>query len=584
MLSSSLALSILGIRPSPQHGPKHSPQSMVKAINKSQAVIEFTLDGIIMNANENFLNAIGYSLDEIIGKHHSMVVCAEYRESQDYVNFWQRLRNGHHEVCEYKRIGKNGREIWIQASYNPMFNSKGQPYKVVKFASDVTEQKKIGADFQGQIDAIAKSQAVIHFNLDGTILEANENFLSATGYAIEDIRGRHHSMFVAPDYARSEEYQRFWSNLRQGRFDSGEYRRFGRDGREIWINASYNPIFDMNNVPVKVVKYATDVTRQKLESANYIGQIKAIGKSQAVIEFTVDGNVTWANDNFLNAVGYTLDEIVGKHHSLFVDPAYAKSSEYQDFWRKLKSGEYAAAEYKRFGKGGREIWIQASYNPILDMNGNPFKVVKYATDITPQVGARQQAERLTDTAKEKIQSVASATEEMLSSIQEISVNMGQSKLAVEDIVSKSAQATDLTDKLQQSALAMENVVKLIRDIAEKVNLLALNATIEAARAGEAGKGFAVVAGEVKQLATQTGKATNDIEEQIKAVQEAALSAAESIGMIRISSDTVNEYVSGIASALEEQTSVTKEISNNMQDISGSVGDIDECVKRISQRA
>nr|WP_042151565.1 MULTISPECIES: methyl-accepting chemotaxis protein [unclassified Pseudoalteromonas] len=240
------------------------------------------------------------------------------------------------------------------------------------------------SDFQGQISAIDKSHAVIEFNLDGIILNANDNFLNTVDYQLNEIKGKQHSMFVEPEYKASSEYQQFWDKLNRGEFQTGEYKRIGKFGKEIWIQASYNPIFDLNGNVYKVVKFATDVTSTKLIMADFEGQISAIDKSQAVIEFNMDGTIINANDNFLNTVGYQLNEIKGQHHSMFVEPEYKVSSEYQQFWQKLNRGEFEADEFKRIGQGGKEIWIQASYNPIFDLNGKPFKVVKYASDITEQ--------------------------------------------------------------------------------------------------------------------------------------------------------------------------------------------------------
>ena len=243
------------------------------------------------------------------------------------------------------------------------------------------------ADYAGQVAAIRKSQAVIEFDMNGIILEANENFLNALGYTLDEIKGHHHSMFVDETSRQSAEYKEFWAALNRGEYQAAEYKRLGKNGREVWIQASYNPILDQNGKPVKVVKYATDTTQQKLLNADYQGQIAAVKKSQAVIEFKMDGTVLDANEHFLHALGYTLDEIKGRHHSMFVDPAYRQSVEYTEFWAALNRGEYQAAQYMRLGKGGREVWIQASYNPILDLNGKPFKVVKYATDITGEKNA-----------------------------------------------------------------------------------------------------------------------------------------------------------------------------------------------------
>jgi methyl-accepting chemotaxis protein len=238
------------------------------------------------------------------------------------------------------------------------------------------------SDDRAKVDAIMRSQAVIEFKLDGTILDANENFLKALGYELNEIVGKHHRMFVDPADASSAEYKQFWADLAAGKFQSAVYRRIAKGGREIWIQATYNPVFDKAGRPVKVIKFATDITAQKNQAADHEAQIAAISRVQAVIEFNLDGTVRDANDNFLATIGYGKGEIVGKHHRMFCDPTYAASVDYAKFWERLRAGEYVAAEFQRFGKGGKEVWIQASYNPILDATGKPVKVIKFATDIT----------------------------------------------------------------------------------------------------------------------------------------------------------------------------------------------------------
>ncbi|TMO65059.1 methyl-accepting chemotaxis protein [Pseudoalteromonas aurantia] len=356
----------------------------IAAISKSQAIIEFDLNGAILFVNENFLNTMGYERHEVIGQHHSMFADAEYAASEKYKDFWLALKRGEFKSGEYKRVGKNGKEVWIQATYNPIFDTNDQPFKVVKYASDITQSKIQAADYEGQLDAISRSLAVIEFNMDGTIISANDNFLSVMGYSLNELVGKHHSLFTEPHYAASVEYQTFWAKLNAGEFSSGEYKRLAKGHREVWIHASYNPIFDINGKPVKVVKYASDITEQKKQSTNYEGQLQAIGKSQAVIEFNMDGTILTANDNFLQVMGYTLDEIKGQHHRLFADTHYVNSHEYKEFWQKLQQGKFHSGEYQRLGKGNKEVWIQATYNPILDPSGRPVKVVKFATDITEQ--------------------------------------------------------------------------------------------------------------------------------------------------------------------------------------------------------
>jgi methyl-accepting chemotaxis protein len=563
----------------------HSTDMAAKlsALDKSQAIIEFDTDGKILFANANFLAAMGYALDEIKGHHHRIFVEPAYAASDDYRLFWEKLRRGEHDSREYKRLGKGGREVWIQASYNPVLDRRGRPCKIVKFATDITQQKLRTADAMGQIDAIAKSQAVIHFNLDGTIIDANENFLTAMGYRLDEVKGKHHRMFVEPAYAAGDAYRLFWKKLERGEHDASEYKRLAKGGREVWIQASYNPIFDMNGKPFKVVKFATDITQQKLRNADAMGQIDAIGKSQAVIHFNLDGTITDANQNFLTTMGYRLDEIKGKHHSIFVRPEHVRTDEYRQFWERLRAGKYDANEYQRIGKGGREIWIQASYNPIFDMNGKPFKVVKFASDITQSMAARIQVATLVDQSTTDIQGVASAAEEMSASIGEINVNMARSSTAVEDIVRKVKAAGDSSGNLQKSSEAMKKVVELIRGIAGQVNLLALNATIEAARAGEAGRGFTVVASEVKNLAGQTAEATDIISQEIAQMQSASASVAETVGDAVQSADMVAGYVASVASALHQQSAATQEISGSAQNASRALVHINDNVKRIAAR-
>ncbi|MBJ3786300.1 methyl-accepting chemotaxis protein [Devosia sediminis] len=237
-------------------------------------------------------------------------------------------------------------------------------------------------DNQAKVDAITRSQAVIEFELDGTIITANENFLGAMGYGLDEVRGKHHAMFCDPAYAASPAYRAFWAELGQGKFQSAAFQRFAKGGREVWIQASYSPVFDRSGKPVKVIKFATDITTQRQQAADHAAQIEAISRVQAVIAFNLDGTIISANENFLATVGYGLSDIVGKHHSMFCEPGYARSADYQQFWERLRAGHYEAAEFQRFGKGGREIWIQASYNPIFDASGKPVKVIKFATDIT----------------------------------------------------------------------------------------------------------------------------------------------------------------------------------------------------------
>lgn len=486
------------------------------------------------------------------------------------------------------------------------------------------KEKKVGLsseidDLKAVNDAINKSLAVIEFNMDGTIINANDNFLAVMGYRLDEIIGKHHSLFVSKDFAESAEYKEFWQNLNDGKFESKEYKRFGKNGKEVWIQASYNPIVGKNSMPYKVIKYASDVTAQKTKFADYDGQIKAIYKSQAVIEFNMDGIIISANENFLNTVGYELDEIKGKHHRLFVEPDFAKSEEYAQFWKDLNDGKYESKEYKRIGKNGKEIWITASYNPIFDLNGKPFKVVKYATDITNQIGIinsiRENSQALASSSEEltavgqqmsanaeetsaqanvvsaaaeqvsqSLQTVATSSDELNSSIKEIAKNTSEStRIAMQAV--KVTENTNLTiSKLGDSSAEIGNVIKVITSIAQQTNLLALNATIEAARAGEAGKGFSVVANEVKELAKETARATEDISRKIEAIQTDTKSATQAISEINTIINQISEIQHTIASAVEEQSATTSEIVRNVSEAAKGGSEIAQNITGVAQAA
>ncbi|MBJ7418258.1 MAG: PAS domain-containing methyl-accepting chemotaxis protein [Niveispirillum sp.] len=443
--------------------------------------------------------------------------------------------------------------------------------------------------------ALNLSQAVISFRPDGIILDANQNFLSVVGYSLAEVRGQHHSMFVEVAERNSVDYDAFWQALRNGEFQARQFKRIGKGGKVVWIEASYNPIRGANGRVVKVVKYATDITQKALEHANLSGQVTAIGKSQAVIEFTVEGTILWANDNFLKAMGYTLDEIKGCHHSMFVEPAERDSDDYASFWKALRRGEYQARQFKRVGKGGKPIWIEASYNPILDPSGKPVKVVKYATDITAQMEMLADLKTLIDrnfgeidqavdhstreatsasTAANQtsaaVQMMASSAEELAASIGEISQSMVQSRGATDSAVEVTGRADQAAHRLDEVARSMEGVVDVIRTIAGQINLLALNATIEAARAGDAGRGFAVVATEVKNLASQSANATKKISEEIAGVQSLSGDMVAALQEIRTAVGNVREYVSTTAAAVEEQSAVTRDMSSNMQTTASAV--------------
>jgi methyl-accepting chemotaxis protein len=514
----------------------------------------------------------------------------------------------------------------------------------------------------GMINALNRVQAVIEFSLDGKILHANENFLKTLGYSLEEIKDNHHSMFVDADYRQSSDYRLFWERLGRGEYDVGQYKRIGKGGRVIWIQASYNPIFDKSGKPFKVVKFATDITQQKLRNADFEGQMAAIGKSQAVIEFALDGKIIDANSNFLRVIGYKLDEIKGQHHGMFVEPSYRQSPEYRLFWEKLGRGEYDAAQYKRIGKGGSEIWIQASYNPIMDADGRPFKVVKYATDITASVKASQvlqqtvaQVQAVVESAKDndltgrisldgktgeigdlcagvnglldtmtdvvvKIRAAANEitsasaeiststtdlsqrTEEQAASLEETSAAMeemsatvkknaenaqqaNQSAGTTRDVADRGGQvvakAVDAMARIEESSRKISDIIGVIDEIARQTNLLALNAAVEAARAGEAGRGFAVVASEVRSLAQRSSQAAKDIKDLITNSNSQVKDGVDLVSKAGTALQDIVESIKKVAVVISDIAAASAEQAVGIEQVNKALTQMDEVTQQNS---
>lgn len=505
---------------------KMAEHALLEAFSRSQAIIEFLPDGTVLTANQNFLSTLGYDLGDIVGKHHRLFMEPAQAESAQYRAFWQALAQGEYQSGIYKRLGKGAKEIWIQASYNPVLDAKGKVIKVVKIASDVTAQTMSASDSGGQMSAIGRSQAVIEFDLGGTILTANPNFCGVMGYSLGEIQGKHHRMFVLPEEAASADYAEFWAKLRRGEFQSAEYRRVGRGGKEVWIQATYNPILDPDGRPYKVVKYATDITARK----------KAVSVLGDRLAKLANGDLTCAvHESFegeLNDIRLAFNDTVAKFGSIVAQ------------LRETSAGLRSAT-----GE------ILAGANDLSERTTRQAAAIEQTTAAVVQL-----SHTVTDNAKRA--EAASANAALVSH-------------AAADTGAVMRMATEAMDRISTSSSKISNIIGLIDDIAFQTNLLALNASVEAARAGDAGKGFAVVAVEVRRLAQSAAGASSDVKVLI---EHSATEVSNGSKLVSGAREKLDNMVSKVA----ENSDVLSSMARSNQEQAGALGEINSAMRQLDE--
>ncbi|EPE96975.1 sensory methylation accepting chemotaxis protein [Rhizobium grahamii CCGE 502] len=509
---------------------------MLDAISRSHAIIEFDLDGNILTANENFCRAVGYHSSEIVGRHHRMFVLAEEAESPAYKSFWAKLKRGEYDQHQYRRRAKNGDEIWIEASYNPVFRF-GKPYKVVKIATDITAAKLKSSEDKGKLDALSRAQAMIEFTPEGKIISANENFLSALGYSAEEIIGKHHEMFCEAGYARSDEYRSFWADLREGRFSTGQFMRLGKDGRRVFIQASYNPIIDDKGRVFKVVKFALDVT----------DRMYAVEELGAALERLATCNIRVTLDN----------PLVGEFERLRVD----------------------------FNKAIGEF--QKTLVSVLGQTGD---LSKSSQDV------REASEKLAERSREQaeaLEQTSAALIEMTGVVREAAESTKQTRNLVQSARSSTSVSTDVVrqtinamHRIETASDAIGKITGVIDQIAFQTNLLALNAGVEAARAGDAGRGFAVVAQEIRDLAQRSARAADQITDLINKSSEEVREGVRLVGETGEALEQIDVLVKQIDANIETIAKAADEQTSGLGEISKTVGRIDQMTQdnaRMSSR-
>jgi methyl-accepting chemotaxis protein len=661
---------------------KRELEALLAGIGKAQLMAEFQMDGTILRANENFLSTMGYRPDEVVGRHHSMFTSQAERNSKEYLEFWARLKRGEFQSGEFQRIGKSGKEVWLQASYIPILDQRGKPYKVLEFATEVTATAKARQNWEGQIKGINLAQAVIEFGMDGTIITANENFLRTMGYRLDEIVGGHHSLFVREADRLSSGYREFWEKLRRGEFQTAEFRRIAKGGREVWLRASYTPILDQGGKPWKIVKFASDITsavassqqtatlqraidsvataimmvnrefivtyvnettkqllaahagefrkvwpsfndkrivgscidifhkdpshqrrlladpknlphradiavgslkfslcvnacydaegnyngnllqwadvtelrRKEALNMDYQGQMLGVNRTLAVIQFQMDGTIITANENFLNATNYSLSEIEGRPHSFLVTEAERNSSAYREFWARLRRGETMTGEYHRLGKGGKDVWLQAAYTPVMNEKGVPCKVVKFATDITPQKSAAAELDRKVNLILEFVQesSRGDLTKEL--------------NISGEDAIGRvGGGLRQFLDTLRRSFAKMSTSAESVGTAAEELNAISQQ-----------------MAGNAEETATQATVVSAASDEVSKNVSVVAASSEEMLASIREISKSANEAARVARHAVSVANSTNQTITK-LGDSSVEIGKVIKVITSIAQQ-
>ncbi|MEN7550141.1 PAS domain-containing protein [Rapidithrix thailandica] len=618
---------------------KQELAARVELLNKTALVSESDLYGTITYVNEKFCEISKYTEDECLGKPHSILRHPETPKAV-FKEMWETIQAGKIFQGRYKNKAKDGSYYWVDASIAPVLDEEGKPIKYLGIRFDITEQmnkqeeveklleqsteqqESIAAqeeelrqhmgemknaqeemakrqmELDGTLAAINSNSAFIEFDKNGDVTGANNLFLKAFKYKLEEIIGKHHRIFCDDAFTQSAKYKLFWEKLREGTPQTGEFKRLDKHGNEVWLMANYTPVVDENGDVVKIIKLATDITVDKLRNLDTSGQLDAVNKASCVIEYDLEGNVLQVNDNFLSLLGYTLEEIKGKHHRTLCEPEYVASSEYQAFWKKLKRGEFDQGTYKQVGKNEKDVYLQATYNPIFDMDGKPVKVVMIATDITRFTIALSQVSNFVNELSQ-----GNFDAELSVHAEGDLGRMIQGNLALRDnlknIINEIYKVIKSAgeDGNLNARLALEDAKGMWKELIDALNLLLqsiadpileMNAIISELADGNLTQRFAMKAnGDILNMAQALNTAMDNLNELLSAIGEHSDVIADSSVSLLEKSESMKNNTTEVASAISQmaqgaqdqaqRTDESSKLVENVMESAGSVADKAESI-------
>ena len=514
-----------------------------KAMNQNFGMADLALSGEVLSMNSEFSKIYHAHDVDLVGTNYRDRVLASFSTSKAYTSFWDKLARGEAVAGVFQRLTPTGEALWLRTIYAPLMEDEESAVnRVMLVCLDVTDQKRAALDADARLSAVSRSMAVIEFDTEGKVISANKQFLDAMSYTLEDLQGKSHAVLCSPDYAESDAYRIFWEKLRDGDYISDEVRRISNDGKEVWLQASYNPVMGADGDVKAIIKFATVITDEKRAAIDLEEKWRAAQAANAVVEFDTDGKVLAANDGFLRMIGYSMREILGQHHSMFCSADHIRTQEYRDFWMAVAGGETRNGCFHHLGRFDRDLYLEASYGAIHDASGAVEKVIMFGYDVSANVALRESVVSTAESVEGSIQEMSGSCDQIRVDANEVSSGIKSCRKTVSD--GEETLKGSLTD-LNSMGDAVEKVLEtasVVGDIAVQTNLLAFNAAIEAARAGEHGVGFSIVADEVRKLAESNAKAARDIARQIEAGQERLSSGRDRTERTLL---LVSEIVSGL---------------------------------------